>query len=222
MDFSKYVSFLESSALFFPRADLLGDPYEGATSHINKQLWPIVYKGVMPESTLKSMSDFSQWARQWTYVSCWHMNEFESAAMWRLYAKTTDAVAIQTTYAKLHELLPSGSYVGTVQYMDYKTTWMPEDNAFHRFVRKRNSFEHERELRAIIQPIPVEPNGFDFSKQNAEVGPHVPVDIPGLVQGIYVAPTSPAWFRELVERITQKYGLQVPVKQSALDVSPIF
>ena len=33
MDFTKFVSLLEKSALFFPRADKLGDPFEG--------YWPI-------------------------------------------------------------------------------------------------------------------------------------------------------------------------------------
>lgn len=42
-------------------------------------------------------------AQDWMYISCWHMNEYESAAMWKLYAKSSDAIAIQTTFQKLCE-----------------------------------------------------------------------------------------------------------------------
>jgi len=31
-----------------------GDPHEGGTSHINKTLWPIVYKSKIPMSVLES------------------------------------------------------------------------------------------------------------------------------------------------------------------------
>lgn len=41
MDFTKFVSLLEKSALFFARADKLGDPFEGAFSKINVALQPI-------------------------------------------------------------------------------------------------------------------------------------------------------------------------------------
>jgi hypothetical protein len=227
-DFSKYVSFLEKSALFFPRADLLGDPYEGATSHANRPLWPIVYKDTIPLSILESRTFHGRWEREWTFINCWHMNEHESDAMWHLYARTCDAVAIQSTYARLHRVLPSGTFVGIVKYMDYKTEWMPEDNGFYRFMRKRKSFEHERELRALIQDLPTKPDprgsaiGVFNYVPNPNTGRVVPVKVPELVEKVYVAPAAPAWFHHLVTSITAKYALDVPVEQSALDQIPEF
>ena len=38
MDFAKFVSLLESRALFFVRADKLDDPFEGALSEVNKAI----------------------------------------------------------------------------------------------------------------------------------------------------------------------------------------
>jgi hypothetical protein len=228
MDFSKYVSLLDSATLFFARADMLGDPYEGATSHINRTLWPVVYKDKIPMSVLEKRSVYGEWERQWTFVNCWHMNEHESDAMWRLYARACDAVAVQSTYARLHRVLFSGTYVGVVEYMDYKTDWMPEGNSFYRYMRKRKSFEHEREIRAIIQDVPTGPDPHGSAASviryvaNPERGRPVPVSVEELFEKIYVAPTSPAWFGALVRRITIKYGLDVPVEQSALDHLPEF
>ena len=42
MNFTKFVSLLEKQALFFARADKLGDPFEGSFSKANKQLRPIL------------------------------------------------------------------------------------------------------------------------------------------------------------------------------------
>ena len=44
LDFTKFVSLLDKSALFFTRADRLNDPFEGSYSKVNIQLRPVVYK----------------------------------------------------------------------------------------------------------------------------------------------------------------------------------
>jgi hypothetical protein len=35
------------------------------------------------------------------FVNCWHMNEHESAAMWRLYSQADEAICVQSTFARL-------------------------------------------------------------------------------------------------------------------------
>ena len=91
IDFTKFVSLLDTKALFFTRADMLGDPYEGSTSYFNKANWPIIYKDKILIESLHSATSHNAWKRQWTFVNCWHMNEIESAAMWKLYAQTNEA-----------------------------------------------------------------------------------------------------------------------------------
>ena len=66
MDFTKFVSLLDSNSLFFSRADLLGDPYEGSTSHFNQAAWPNVYKNDILVATLQATSNHNEWQRQWT------------------------------------------------------------------------------------------------------------------------------------------------------------
>jgi hypothetical protein len=82
------------------------------------------------------------------------MNEYESAAMWSLYATggRDQAIAIQSTYARLEKALEQypDVHIGVVHYIDYEKDWMPEGNLMYPSVHKRKSFEHERELRAVI------------------------------------------------------------------------
>ncbi len=228
MDLSKYLSLLQASSLFFSRVDRMNDPYEGAMSHANKDMRPAVYRDEIPDWVFETRSQLLHWERQWTFINCWHMNENESDAMWRLYAKTADAVAVQSTYAKLHAALPEQAFLGIVQYIDYETEWMAEGNLFYPFVHKRKSFEHERDLRALIQDPPrkADPTGgvgaaYDYVN-NLEDGRSVPIELALLVESVFVAPTSPAWFRDIVAELTRKYELAVPVQQSALDRTPEF
>ncbi len=167
------------------------------------------------------------------------MNEGESAAMWSLYAKTNEAIAVRSTYARLRDCLPSCAFVGEVRYIDYETEPIPIDNLFWPYVHKRKSYEHERELRAVIQeyPPPIEYDPADVAaartfvpkdypsladQVNTERGRLVQLSIDELVEAVYVAPSAPTWFRDLVAAVTANYGLgDKEVKHSSLDTGPL-
>lgn len=229
LDFTKFVSLLDTNSLYFSRADKLGDPYEGSTPIFNKLNWKTVYKGILSQEVLDASTTedrkFSLWMREWTLINCWHMNEIESAAMWKLYAQTNEAVAIQSTYSLLRASLPENSYIGIVKYIDYNKEWMPENNALYPFIHKRQSFIHERELRAVIcdPPLKILDDGQSADrKPNPESGRLVPIDLDTLIQNIYVAPTCSEWFRQLVGNVVDKYGLSVSIAHSAIDQPPTY
>src|SRR4030066_2211573 len=113
MDFTKFVSMLENQGLFFSRADKLDDPFEGSYSLGNKNLRHEVYKEYkISESAFKTLSQFRSWVRKWTMVNCWHINTYESAAMWKLYTKSNEAIAVKSTYQQLWDCLDSECFVG--------------------------------------------------------------------------------------------------------------
>ena len=155
MDFTKYVAFLESSSLYFARADRLEDPFEGSYSRPNVEMRPTVFKNWgIPDDVADMVARSNKRFRHWTYVNCWHMNEHESAAMWKLYATSGHAVAIKSSFARLCEVLPGQTFVGLVHYIDYQKEWMPEGNMLLPFMCKRLSFKHEQDVRGLIQGHP--------------------------------------------------------------------
>lgn len=223
MDFTKFVSMLEHQGLFFSRADQLGDPFEGSFSLGNKSLRQDIYKdSKIPASAFEQMSQFSRWVRQWTMVNCWHMNRHESAAMWKLYAKSNEAIAVKSSYQQLKDCLDNECFVGVVQYIDYESAWLPEGNSLYPFVHKRISFSHEQELRAVIHELPTKDGKIDYSQEPRAGGVWKVVDVDKLINEIYIAPMSPSWYRELVAQIAARYGLSKPVVQSFLDREPFF
>ena len=236
MDLSKFISLVQQEKLYFARADKLGDPFEGSMPKLNAAFWPYVIANRYNDPAL---SDWAQWsdkeilhiadrtsvrrkeARELMYVNCWHMNEHESAAMWRLYGQSNEAISIQTTFVALAAALPSAVYAGTVEYIDYDTSGIAADNLFNAFLIKRKSYEHERELRAMVLQF-----GEDYGPHAHGVfsdgGFKVPVDLNVFVHAIFVSPTSPEWFRSVVEGIARQYGVTAPVQQSGLLADPLY
>jgi len=225
MNFAKFVSLISSSNLFFCRADLFRDPFEGSYSKANVSLRPQVYEDMpeaLRESLMSHMSSFAKWAIEWTYMSCWHANDHESAAMWDLYAKTSEAVAIESSYAKLKQILPDHIFLGFVRYIDYDSEWLPEGNSLYPFMHKRKSFEHEREVRAVIHDLPENDGRLEIGKRNREYGRAVPIAINELITTVHVAPAAPAWLVDLVAEVAAKYDLSAHVKKSDLYSEPVY
>lgn len=50
--------------------------------------------------------------------------------------------------------------IGLVKYIDYDKDVFPLDNTFYPFTHKRKSFEHEREVRFLIQNLPITAEGY--------------------------------------------------------------
>jgi hypothetical protein len=231
VDLSKYLSLLSTQALWFSRADLLGDPFEGSMSRANVRLRPSVY--AKWPGLLKAMDQAAEVRRKelkFHFISCWHCSEWESAAMWRLYMQD-HGIAIVTTYERMRAALGGEDeiYVGFVRYVDYEKDWIDEGNSFWPFMHKRQSFEHEREVRAILArwPLNLEPPGeeerpvVDWDRPSPP-GVSVPTDIPALIDEVRVTPDAPSWFVDVVKDVTGRYGLDYPVLQSELGGEPVY
>lgn len=235
MDFTKYVSVLSARGLYFTRTDCFEDTFEGAKGlKKNKDKWDVYFLDFFrsaiknppegyeckytdeeveqqAEKLLNDMEVGGEAHKKRTFVSCWHESEHESEAMWRLYSSfLANAVAVRTSYQSLYEALgrdPSIS-IGRVQYIDLKKSYAGVNDAFW---RKRKSFEHEREVRALIM---------DFECQG--LGKVVPCDLGILIEEVFVSPKAPSWFISLVNDVNEKYGIRVQVSTSELIEEPFF
>lgn len=219
MDFTKFVSLISTATLFHARADLLGDDFEGSLPLRNVQERFVPWGGIS-EDGLKRLSDgigeTRRRQREEYCISCWHENEYESAAMWRLYLKSDEGIAVRSTYRRLKASIVDTrrSYLGKVDYKDYTTDMIDEGNVFPRYLTKRKSFEHEREIRSVI-------NLFGQGDGSAG-GVALKVDLETLIDRVYVAPRSPKWFHDVVSNVIAQYGCRFEVVQSDIDQQPIF
>ncbi len=224
MDFTKFVSLISSGKLFYCRADKFRDPYEGTYPIKNREADDLMFAGIHPEhraGIANQLYEHIKWTRQWTYISCWHINEFESAAMWDLYARTEEAIAIETTYERLASSVSGHAYIGLVEYINYQEDYIPIDNVFYPYLFKRKSFEHEKEARILFQEHPTGNDDTDTPLINECTGKQVEVNLDVLIKSIRICPGAPNWFYELVEEIKNKYGIAAPVIKSDLYSDPV-
>ena len=148
--------------------------------------------------------------------------------MWRLYLKSDEGLAIQSTTGRLIDAMATYDkyeiHIGMVKYIDYAKEIIPVGNILSPFMHKRKSFEHEKELRALIWTPQHGKNSIPpgVNKHAADGGIYVYVDLNELIEGIYVAPTAPQWVHELLRSIVKRFSLNLPVLQSDLAAMPLY
>lgn len=198
MDFTKYVAMLREGALYFTRADQLPDPFEG-----RRDSGRVIHEPHEDDRLHRSV-----------FLSCWHQNEKESAAMWRIYLSSDEGVAIKTSVEQLRHSLaatPVRLHVGKVHYLDYQRDVVPERDELDPFFCKRQSFDYERELRVLWR----------CDRESDELGRYLPADLEALVDQVVVAPGAGHWFEDLVRSVTGKYGYNFQVGASSMVETPL-
>jgi hypothetical protein len=212
MDLSKFLSLLYDKALWLTRVDCLGDPLEGSLPAPEFAL-----KEAMKEE-LEGASGLRREMLQCVYASCWHMSEYESAAMWKLYAQSSDAIAIKSTVGLLMQALPDWVFFSVIKYLDYDRDKFDTDNwnFLDAFLHKRLSFQHEQEFRAFAHSLYEANPDVECARDASGMGVRAPVDVNAVVQAVHVSPTAPDWFMSVVQRAAETGGLKAQVVKSGL------
>jgi len=220
MDFAKLVAMLVTKKLYLTRVDKLcelGDKYEGSFPSAPKN----GFSGFFAEEDMQRYwKEKSKDARRFYYVNCWHGNENESDAMWKVYVKGNQGIAIRTTVSKLIDCLKEASeqiWIAKVEYLNkYEWKNRPSDMNLHACRTKRKSFKHEKEVRVIWFDRDAE-----RSQRMNQEGKEIECDLTKLIEKVYLAPTNNEWFKPVVENVLRMYGINVEVVQSDLDSIPL-
>ena len=218
MNFTKFVSLLDRSELFFVRADELKDPFEGALTHANVAATEAFLRSLPEVASRGNIMGISKEMRRFMLISCWHKNRNESAAMWSLYSREMDGIAIKTDFSSFKQSLVSNTEIciGMVNYIDYESDVIPTGNAYNPFLYKRHSFEHEHEVRAMFMKL----SERGFAQDVCKIGIYDQVDLSHLIHEVVVAPLAEDWFLDLVKSVANQYDLAAPVSKSSLASEP--
>jgi hypothetical protein len=204
LSLASLLSILQTKTLFFSRIAKLDDPYEGAI--------PTALRVALGDTTEQfgdgviRVVDRLDAHSKLACVNCWHVNDVESAAMWKLYSFDA-GVAIQSSAGGLKTAFPEapGLKMALVQYVDLDAVELPKI-PFPVYL-KRKSFQHENELRLVVLEVDTisHPDG-------------VPVrtNLSKLIERIYVSPSAPAWVADVVRRELHLYDVQAEVIHSSL------
>jgi hypothetical protein len=189
LDLWKFVSLLDTKAIYFCSAARMPDGWEGALSEMTIVERPAKAEAAAADLRARGLADWtgdnvvelleygSKRAPEHIMMSCWNMGHVESAAMWELYCRDANGVALRSTVGRLEDQLPdlvedSAITVRPVVYRDYGKEAISESNIFHPFTSKRQSFAHERELRAM------------FFSREPHVGVEVSIDLTSVIEAV--------------------------------------
>ena len=207
LDLSKFLDLLLSKKLFMSRSDKFEDQYEGTFSE------PTFEEIRKLSIDNPDFLNYYKTHREKVPISSWHINEYESFAMWQIFTQNSEGLAIQSTIGRLQKALQPEEhfqqYIGEVNYIDYKKEYIPFDDLFFPFLYKRKSFQYEREVRIIS----------DVTQNNLKLndGLKINVDVNLLIEKIYIHPKSENWYKNLVIQLVAKLGFDISIEKSDLE-----
>ncbi|POS02080.1 hypothetical protein Q361_106143 [Flavobacterium croceum DSM 17960] len=207
LDLSKFLDLLLSKKLFMSRSDKFEDQYEGTFSE------PTFEEIKKLSENNPEFLNYYKSHREKVVVSSWHINEYESFAMWQIFTQNSEGLAIQSTIGRLQKALEAEvqykQFIGEVNYIDYKKEYIPFDDMFFPFMFKRKSFQYEREIRIIS----------DLSEREIKIndGLKINVDIDQLIEKIYIHPKSENWYKKLVIELVSKLDYGFTIEKSDLE-----
>lgn len=207
LDLSKFLDLLMSRKLFMSRSDKFEDQYEGTFSE------PTFEEIKKLSENNPEFLDYYKSHREKVVVSSWHINEYESFAMWQIFTQNNEGLAIQSTIGRLQKALKPeinySQFIGEVNYIDYKKEYIPFDDMFFPFMFKRKSFQYEREVRIIS----------DLSENAVKIndGIKIDVDVNQLIEKIYIHPKSENWYKKLVIELVSKLDYTIEIEKSDLE-----
>lgn len=215
----KLFHLLESSKLYFCRADYFQkeDVFEGSFPRLEYEYQCKRNNGKETSRRLYQINSKD------TFINCWHLSQYESLAMWKLYAKDEKGIAIQTTVADFKDSFENSDrtiYAGKVDYINYDTdTFYKESghkyllmNAFSLFIHKRKIYSYENEYRAICRDS-------QGSKLN---GVFIQVNLNKLIHQIFLSPfATEREYKEITNKL-EKIKLQIPIRFSSFKAQPYY
>jgi hypothetical protein len=174
------------------------------------------------------------------FYNSWHMNDGESDAMWKLYLKGSQGIAILSTVERVkssfQNTLTHPVYMALVEYIDYEKFIPPRMPSIlfgsSDYMYKRRAFRHEQEVRVgtyncDVRTEFVDNAGFikapkpgvtvaDILLYPDRKGVYVPTNISALIERVVVYPFAPIWFSDLVTALCKRLGYAFEVVPSEM------
>ena len=145
----KFFDLCATKTLYFARADRFEDVLEGLKSPENPQGRSETERAFDEAYNIKREWDMQaeghQAMRMAAFVSCWHMNQRESRAMWRSYNLSSDSVAVVTSVKALCRAMKGDQIVGRpVRYVTPEHPRPEFDNYNLLFYKYRDKYGWDR------------------------------------------------------------------------------
>src|SRR4051812_40479952 len=216
-DLARYIDLLLKRQLFFSRANKFEDPFEGkynkpsTEESLKSNLKKMPKESKTKENIEQARQEIDKMKHQHeekrteVAVSSWHINKDENYAMWKIYARGSYGIALQTTYERLKccfDVTDKPVHIGKVIYYDERNDPIPfQKDSLTPFLRKRLVYQYENEVRCSYVLSREKDEEFKWQEQDVYNGVFIPVDLDVMIERIYISPYSPGWLGDIVKGI---------------------
>lgn len=218
MTFEKFLLLILRKELYFKRADGYVEYFEGHVTSGEKQNLVDVFKRqsvAKPKSEVNRVFKALKKYCESTYIDCWHNNESESYAMWKIFGEAKNCIALKTTvdklratYDKVNDKIKVTPYL--VDYYDNENSNNYPYSSKYIFIRKPFYFVYENEIRGLIQ---LKISSFNDEFPNDI---RIPIVLKDLIESVWLSPFSDHWFEELVRDLLNKLEIDLKVNISKI------
>ncbi len=247
-NFEVFVNLLDTESLFFTRADKFEDPYEGFIPQSIMDAYIQYFNSITTENMVEKIIRENEASRKYVMCNCWHKNVVESMAMWEKYHMRNSGVAIKTTMQNMKNSLLSeySIYIGKIEYIyensddkqhmqNFLQSNIPlaKKLTYFPYFRKRKEYEHEQEVRLIVDIDPFIKDALNnYKVENldsflktglpdiCDIGMLFNIDVNTLIDEVIVSPYAKDWVTETLRSVVQKFGFNFEVNSSTLLYDP--
>jgi hypothetical protein len=218
----RFIWTLEKSRFYFAASTQFTDRFEGATA-VTPPDFPV-------DPRYREMEHFERAffaLRPLMKINCWHRAEYESDAMWKLYAEQGKGLAVCSTPERMREgirpfrLDPKYQieelWPGKVMYQDLMKVRLRRLGE-ELYFSKHAAFSSEREFRLLISLRIAEENGVNVPREGIEVE----VDLGVLIERIVLGPELSVEERDRIAERCRNAGLGDRICKSSLLGEPRF
>ena len=244
MDLARYVGLLDRG-VFFACVTSFHDPWEASFGGVDAQKFHEAHSQLDREEIEKLWEDRLQQKQTCLSelgVSCWHIAEYESIALWELYLPKGLGIAVKSTVGRLHDAISDSSRcieslrISYTNYEEIETT----DDPLKLLSIKRQEFLHEKEIRFVINFRDDELAAMDSLRHSLEQhqfryvkpGPPRPLVLPGRAYSSSdrsitrrVAPSGvhlETDVEKLLEQVVLAPGVAYPTRRAVLAITEAF
>lgn len=207
---------LKEKRIYFASAHQFEDPFEGAVAVLPYD-FPVDTRHTEMEPFEKAFAELKRLKK----ISCCHIEDHESVAMWKLYSDLGKGVAITSTPKKLSSSLTpfrlkpeygvESLCGGNVACVDLLHTRL-KVSMLERFFSKHNAYSWEQEFRLAISVRIAE----EFGVQVPEDGIFVEADISEMIEEIHIGPENDEYKRKNIIKLCEEYCLESKVHVTIL------
>lgn len=216
---------LLTASLRFTQVKEFQDHWEGLISPASRRNQINIDEEIAAESGTpippQAFGHFENFNKFMHYVSSWTFNTPDKMLMWQAFTSGNDGVALEVDLSNIQEHLTDkvdSGEIGRISYVDLESVPAQSLHWREELFRKRPAFEHENEVRIVIDNMFSRPPGqifyHDFPAYHYET-----IDL-SCIKSIQVHPYSAKELQESLINLMAQLGLNIQVSRSVVAEFP--